>query len=139
MITNFKFQITPDQTLYPQFPTFDLFFKKKVSGWIWTDETYSWSCLPGYMKENEGTVFFSDYANVAAGKGLGFYLLPRPFDADDPVANPCYGVLWYVPKDFSVGATGSAEITYGGFRVKELMTPGIATALYADWKLINAY
>ena len=138
MATNFKFTITPDQILFPEFPKFDLFFKKKVSGWICTEAIYTWSCLPGYMKENEGTISFSDYTDVG-GKGFGFFLYLRPYDSDDAATNPCYGTLWDIPKNFSIGSTGSAGIHYRGFRVKELMTPGIASTLYADWKLVNVY
>ena len=82
MATNFKFEITPSQILYPEFPTFDLFVKKKVSGWIWTEEEYTWSCLPGYIRENMGSVSYDDYTDVG-GKGFCFYLLSRPLNPNE--------------------------------------------------------
>jgi hypothetical protein len=139
MITNYKFQITPDQILFPQYPTFELFVRKNVTGWIFTDEDYDWSCLPGYTRENMGSVSVSDHTDVG-GVGYEFYLYSRKQIAYDPAANPCYGILHSIPKSFPVGSTGSAVITYGGAKIKQFLSEGRNDAcLYSDWKLINVY
>ncbi len=139
MTTNFKFLITPDQILFPEFPKFDLFVKKKINGWIWTDEVYTWSCLPGYTREFMGTVKGMDLTDVG-GKGNEFYLFSRPFDVDNPATNPCYGILHGIPKDFPIGSTGQAGIHYGGAKVEHLLMKGEHEAvLYSDWKLVNVY
>src|SRR5262245_38678749 len=110
MITNYKFQITPNQKLFPELPSIDIYVKKKVTGWIFTDEVYTWSCLPGYSRENMGTVDVSDH--TSSGRGYWFYLLSRPLVVNDPAENPCYAILHEIPTDFTIGSTGSGYFTY---------------------------
>lgn len=138
MATYLKFEITPYKTTYPDIPAFELFVKRTVSGRIWTKEEYTWSCLPGYTSENTGSVWHKDYT-FYGGKGYGFHLFSRPFDAWDKVTNSCYGILYEIPTDFSIGSTSMAVIHYGGFKVSELLPPGKSYSLYCDWKLINVY
>ena len=137
MITNYKFKIVPSKILYPEYPPLDLYVKKKVTGIIWTSEEYTWSCLPGYTKENMGSINVGDYTDL--GKGLTFYLMARPYSSSDIATNPCYGILHDIPEDFSVGKTGSGGINYCGSKVRHLATVGIEDSLYADWTLINVY
>ena len=135
MATNLIFRITPDQTLFPEYPSFALFVKKRTFGWPWTGDDYDWWCLPGYFRENLGPASTSDLTQVG-GKGYEFYVS----SGKKAAANSLYGVLHSVPKSFSIGATGPASITYGGARVKQFLTDGRSEAnLYSDWKLVNVY
>jgi hypothetical protein len=87
MSTWLKFRITPDKILSPEAPPMELYVKMK--GWILT--SYSWSCLPGYLLENEGAIEVS----TLDGTHYQFYLNSRPFSAFDSADNPCYGILNY--------------------------------------------
>jgi hypothetical protein len=138
MISNLMFQITPSQVLFPEYPAFQLSVKKTVTGWIFQDEVYKWSCLPGYTKECAGSISASDMTEVG-GKGLTFYLYSKPLDPDNPAANPCYGILHNVPKNFTIGSASTALIHYGGVLVKPLLKGKSETILYSDWKLTNAF
>ncbi len=139
MATNFKFEIMPSRALYPEFPSFDLFVKKKVNGWVWTEETFTWSCLPGYTRENLGAVDYDDYSDNG-GKGYSFYLNSRPLSVFEKATNPCYGILSDIPTDFAIGSKGFATIHYGGAKVKQLLLAGKSeNVLYCDWTLVNVY
>jgi hypothetical protein len=142
MITNYKFQIIPSQILYPELPFIELYVRKKVTGLFWTEEEYTWSCLPGYSRENMGVISVSDLTRVG-GKGYSFYLYSRPLDPDEKAANPCYGILSEIPKNFSVGSQGAASFHYSGAKVKDFLDSlggKYAEAVpYADWKLLNVY
>jgi hypothetical protein len=141
MLTTLKFQIIPSQTLYPELPTIDLFVTIKVTkGWFSTSEVYTWSCLPGYSLENMGTVDVGDYTDF--GHGYSFYLYSRPFDVDDPATNPCYGILYDIPKAFDIGSGGNGSFHYTGIKSKRLLEAmkGRSDFVpYADWKLLNVY
>ena len=139
MATYLKFEITPYKTTYPDIPAFELFVKRTVSGRIWTKEEYTWSCLPGYIRENMGSVSYDDYTDVG-GKGFCFYLLSRPLNPNEKATNPCYGILNDIPTNFAIGSSGSASTHYGGAKIKELLLQGTSEAvLYSSWKLINVY
>jgi hypothetical protein len=139
MITNFKFQIIPSRTLYPEYPTFDFFVRKKVTGMIWTDEEFTWSCNPGYIRENMGSVDVQDYTDDG-GKCYSFDIMSRPTEVFNQAINPCYGILNDIPKNFPIGSKGFAIIHLGGANVKKLLRPGKSEAvLYSDWQLISVY
>ena len=134
MPTNIKFKITPDKTLFPEFPSFEI--DVKVSGLVFKD--YKWSCPPGYISRSSGVVGCWDH--MPDWDHCWFYLNQKEesiFDGEGE--NHCYGILDNIPKTFVVGSKGFATIHYGGVKVKEQLKGSSEAVLYSQWSIISAY
>lgn len=104
---------------------------------------YSWSCLPGYLSAVSGSAKFDD---CGSNKSI-FSLISIK---DKPAS--CYGLLYDLPSDFTVGSRGEATIDYGGWWLKKRLE-GAQNAiemlkevfkksdmsLHSKWEIIEAY
>lgn len=136
MANTFFYKITPNQVLFPEYPSFELTVKS--SGWFFKD--YKWSCLPGYIQATSGVILCSEHSD---GNKQSFDLYTEEVcgmfsGCKDNV--PRFGCLTNIPLEPKIGSKGFAIIHFGGSKVKHLLRDGNDKAvLYSEWKLINAY
>ena len=55
-MTTARLRITPDKMLFPNEKSFDIHLRTKTEGYIWKSTSIEWSCLPGILSENQGSV-----------------------------------------------------------------------------------
>lgn len=136
MPLNINFRLKPVATKgkSPEdYPPFDVTCKHTTSGWIFIDETITWTSLPGYTFINDGEV-----------------ITKKTFDGvrdwyfhASPTGDSWYIYLKSVSKEtYEVGKEGIGAVWYGGFKTRELLDSlgeGDSPLVSVKWKITNVW